>query len=176
MSIQILIAIAAIIGAFYVIVAMRPSELKIVRTAAIPATAEKIFPYINDLNKWEAWSPWAKLDPNAVTTISGSPYGIGAVMSWVGNGKIGEGSMTILESRTNEFIKFRLDFVKPIKATKHAEFTFKQEEDHTIVTWSMYGHNSFINKAIGLILNCEKMVEQHFEKGLWDLKMLVEQK
>ena len=56
-------------------------------------------------------------------------------MSWVGNNKVGEGSMTITESRPSEFIQFKLDFLKPFKATSTAEFTFKAEGSHqTVVT------------------------------------------
>ena len=38
----------------------------------------------------------------------------------------------------------------------------------------MYGKNNFMSKAMGLIMNCEKMVGGQFEKGLAALKSLVE--
>ncbi|MFZ2170905.1 MAG: polyketide cyclase, partial [Methylococcaceae bacterium] len=60
------------------------------------------------------------------------------------------------------------------KATNTAEFTFKSENDQTTVTWTMYGKNNFMGKAMGLIMNCEKMVGGQFEKGLATLKSVVE--
>lgn len=171
---DILIILIAVIIAFIVVVSVQPSEFKVMRTATVAAPAEIIFPHINNLHKWEAWSPWAKLDPSAKNTFNGPDSGTGASLSWVGNNKVGIGSMEITESRNNEYIKFRLDFLKPMKATNIAEFTFKQEGLNTIVTWGMSGRNNFIGKAVGLLLNCEKMVGGQFEKGLADIKIIAE--
>ena len=95
-------------------------------------------------------------------------------MRWAGNKKVGQGSMTIIESRPDEFISFKLEFLKPFAATNTAEFTFTSENDQTTVTWTMYGKNNFKSKAMGLIMNCEKMVGGQFEKGLAALKSVVE--
>ena len=95
-------------------------------------------------------------------------------MRWVGNNKVGQGSMTITESRPDDFIRFKLEFLKPFAATNTAEFTFNYENDQTTVTWTMYGKNNFMGKAIGLVMNCEKMVGGQFEKGLATLKSVVE--
>ena len=93
-----------------------------------------VFENINDLHKWEAWSPWAKMDPNAKNMFSGPPEGKGASMAWAGNNKVGEGRMTIADSRPNEAIRMNLEFLKPFKANNVAEFTFKPEGDQTVVT------------------------------------------
>jgi hypothetical protein len=82
--------------------------------------------------------------------------------------------MTITESRPNELVQFKLDFLKPFKATNTAEFTFKPEGNQTTVTWSMYGKNSFIGKAVGLFINCDKMVGGQFEQGLAQMKSVAE--
>jgi hypothetical protein len=42
------------------------------------------------------------------------------------------------------------------------------------VTWSMSGKNSFMGKLIGLFMNCEKMVSQQYDKGLANIKEIVE--
>jgi hypothetical protein len=62
---KFLIAIAAIIVVFVVVVALQPSEFRIVRSATISAPAPAVFAQVNDFHNWEAWSPWAKLDPAA---------------------------------------------------------------------------------------------------------------
>jgi len=170
--ILILVAIAVII--FIVVAAMQASDFRITRTGTITAPASAVFAQVNDLHKWDAWSPWAKLDPDAKNSFEGSESGVGAIMRWVGNNKVGQGSMTIMESRPDEFISFKLEFLKPFKATNTSEFTFTNENDKTTVTWSMYGKNNFMGKAIGLIMSCEKMVGGQFEKGLAALKSVVE--
>ncbi len=38
-----------------------------------------------DLRMWDAWSPWAKLDPNSRNSFEGPEAGSGAAMSWAGN-------------------------------------------------------------------------------------------
>ena len=62
---KILIALAAIIAVFLIVVALQPSEFHVERTATITAPPATVFDQVNDFHKWDAWSPWAKLDPNA---------------------------------------------------------------------------------------------------------------
>jgi len=170
----ILISIAVIIVVFVVVVSLRPADFKVTRSAAIGAPPEVVFPLVNELRKWEGWSPWAKLDPNAKSTFEGPAAGVGASMAWAGNMQVGEGRMTITESRPNEFVCFRLEFIKPMAGTNTAEFTFKPEGKQTTVTWSMEGKNNFMAKAFGLFVNCDKMVGGQFEKGLESMKSLAE--
>ncbi|NOT13269.1 MAG: SRPBCC family protein [Methylococcaceae bacterium] len=170
--ILILVVIAVIV--FIMVTARQPSDFCITRTGTVSAPASIVFTQVNDLQKWEAWSPWAKLDPNAANSFEGPASGVGAIMRWAGNNKVGVGSMTIIESRPDDLIRFKLEFLKPFKATNTAEFTFKSENAQTTVTWSMSGKNNFIGKAMGLIMNCDKMVGGQFEQGLASLKSIVE--
>ena len=170
----ILIALAVIVVMFVMVVAVQPTEFRITRSATISAPAPAVFAQVNDLHKWEAWSPWAKLDPAARNSYAGPPAGTGAVFSWAGNNKVGAGSMTITESRPSELIRFRLEFLKPFKATNTAEFTFTPEGNQTAVTWSMFGKNNFISRAVGLFMDCDKMVGGQFVQGLAQMKSVVE--
>ena len=174
MFINILIAVAAIVAVFVVIVAMRPAEFRVTRTATITAPAEVVFAQVNDFHKWEAWSPWEKMDPALKRAFEGPSAGTGAIYRWAGNNKVGEGGMTITESRPGELIQVRLEFLKPFKATNTAEFTFKPEGNQTVVTWSMFGKNNLITKAIQLFMNMDTMLGSQFEKGLADLKSVAE--
>jgi hypothetical protein len=174
MLIPILIAIAAIIIVLIIIITMRPADFRITRTAAMPAPPAVVFAQVNDFHKWEAWSPWAKLDPACKYSYAGSAAGTGALFSWSGNKKVGEGDMTIFESRPDDLIRIKLEFLKPFKATSTSEFTFKPEGNQTVVTWSMSGKNNFMAKAMGLVMNCDKMVGGDFERGLANLKSIVE--
>lgn len=173
MLFKILVAVAAVILVFVVVVAMRPSESRIVRTATISSPVSAVFPHVNDLHKWQAWSPWARMDPAAKVTYEGPTEGTGAVFSWAGNNKVGEGKMTLTESRRNELIRFKLDFLKPFAASNIAEFTFKPEGNQTLVTWTMTGKNNFLFKAVGLFMDCDKMVGAQFEDGFANLKTVI---
>ena len=170
----ILLALTFIAVLLIIVIIGQPDEFTVIRTANISTPPVKVFPHVNDLHQWEAWSPWAKLDPNAKNSFSGAEVGAGAAMAWDGNHKVGAGRMTITLSQPAECIRLRLDFQKPLKATNTAEFTFRPEGDHTVVTWSMAGKSCFMSKVFGLLMDCEKMIGDHFEKGLASLKSLTE--
>lgn len=171
---KILIALAVVILVFVIVVASRPSDFSYQRSITISAAPSTVFPHVNDLHQWQVWSPWAKKDPAAKNNFEGPPAGIGAAMSWAGNNDVGEGKMTVVESKPDELVQFRLDFKKPFEGTNIAEFTFKPEGNQTLVTWSMSGKNTFVFKAISLFMDCDKMIGGEFEKGLADLKNIVE--
>lgn len=173
-TLLIIIALAVII--VLVLAAKQPDNFTYTRTSSINAPAAKIFPHVNNLHNWDAWSPWAKLDPNAKNSFEGPEAGVGAKMSWSGNNKVGVGSMTVAESRPSDYIKFNLEFLKPMQANNTAEFSFKPEGDQTVVTWSMSGTNKFMNKIFGVFMNFDKMVGAQFEQGLASLKDVVESK
>ena len=171
---KILIAIALLILAFVVVVALQPSEYRVERSTTIAAQPADVFPNVNDFHKWEAWSPWAKLDPNAKMTFEGPESGAGAVMSWAGNDKVGEGKLTLLESKPDELIKTRVDFVKPFVGTTNSDFAFKPDGGTTQVTWSMSGHHNFIGKAMCLVMNGTKMMSDDMDKGLANMRSVVQ--
>jgi len=171
---KILIALAVIGVVLVIVVATRPSEFRVARTATIAAPAPAVFAHVNDFHKWEAWNPWAKLDPAMKQTYEGAPAGIGAIYTWAGNHEVGEGRMTLTESRPNDLIRIRLEFLKPFKATNVGEFTFRPEGNQTAVTWSMTGQNNFMAKALHLFMNMDRMVGGQFEKGLAQMKSVVE--
>jgi hypothetical protein len=170
----ILLALAFIAIIFIIVIAGRPDEFVVSRSATISAPSEKVFPHVNDLHKWEAWSPWAKMDPNAKNSFEGSPSGVGAVMLWDGNKKVGTGKMTIMESKSSEMIRIKLEFMRPFQATHTAEFNFKPAGNQTIVAWTMFGKSNFFFKIFGLFKNCDDMIGRDFEKGLASLKSTVE--
>jgi Polyketide cyclase / dehydrase and lipid transport len=171
---KILIALAVIIAVFVGVVAMQPSEFRIERTATISTPAAVAFAQINDFHNWAAWSPWEKLDPAMKKSFEGAPAGTGAIYAWAGNDEVGEGRMTLTESRPNELIRIKLEFLKPFASTNTTEFTFKPEGDQTAVTWSMFGEKNFMSKAFGLFVNMDKMLGSDFEKGLAQLKAVAE--
>jgi hypothetical protein len=172
---KILIAIVAIVAAFLIVVAVQPSEFSVERTTAIAAPAGAVFEQVDNLRKWDAWSPWAKLDPAAKVTFEGPDAGQGAAMGWSGSEKIGEGKMTIVESKPGEAIKIKVDILKPYQGSIDSEFGFKPNGDKTDVTWTMSGHQNFVQKAFCLLMNGKKMMGEDLEKGLAQLKAVAEQ-
>ena len=171
---KILIALAVIVVVFLIVVAMQPSEYRVTRSITIAAEPAVVFAQVDELKKWEAWSPWLKMDPAMKLTYSGPAAGVGAVSGWAGNSEVGEGRMTITESRPRELIRFHLEFFKPMAGISASEFSFKPEGNQTVVTWSMTGKNNFIGKGLCLFMNMDKMVGGQFEQGLASMKTVAE--
>jgi len=51
----IAIAVVVLVAALLVYAATRPDTFRVERTATIKATPERIFPYLSDFRKGEAW-------------------------------------------------------------------------------------------------------------------------
>ena len=94
--------------------------------------------------------------------------------AWNGNSDVGEGKMTIAKSHPNGHIGIDIEFIKPFAAKNLSEFTFKPDGDKTNVTWTMTGQKNFIMKAFGMVADMDKMVGADFEKGLSQMKTVVE--
>jgi uncharacterized protein YndB with AHSA1/START domain len=176
MLLKVVIGLIVVVIGLVVFVATRPAEYQVSRTAAINAPPAAVFAQVNDFHNWVAWNPWGKIDPAIKQAYEGAPAGPGAVYTWSGNREVGEGRMTITESRPNELIRIRLEFMKPLAGTSTAEFTFKPEGDRTVVTWSMAGQKNFMAKAIHMVLDMDKMIGGNFEQGLAAMKAVVEGK
>ena len=169
----ILLGLAFIVILLAVVLVGQPNDFVVSRRTKITAPPEQVCPYVNELRKWEAWSPWAKMDPNCQMTYDGPPAGLGASYAWVGK-KVGAGRSTITQSVPDQLVRFKLEFIKPMVATNTAEFTFQSDGSQTLVTWSMMGKNSFGGKVFGLLMNCEKMCATQFDNGLAQMKSAVE--
>jgi hypothetical protein len=170
----ILIVVALIVVGLIAFVAMQPPDFRLSRSATMSAAPADVFAQVNDFQRWDNWSPWAKIDPAMKVTYDGPPSGEGAAYSWDGNNKAGAGKMTITKSQPTKQIVIRLEFLRPFKATNQAEFAFEPKGSDTLVTWTMTGTKNFMMKAVHLMMNMDKMVGPDFEKGLAQMKAVVE--
>ena len=157
------------------IVAMQPDEFRIVRSTTINAPPEAAFGLVDDFHKWDAWSPWAKIDPNVKNTFEGPARGQGSVFKWSGDDKVGEGSMVIIESLPAQRVRLTLTFIRPFPGVNDVDFAFKPGAGQTQVTWAMAGRNNFVGKAFCMFMNMDKMVGGDFEKGLASMKQAAEE-
>lgn len=171
---KILIAIALVVIVFLGYVAAQPSAFSVTRSTTIDAPPATVFAQVNDFHKWEAWSPWAKLDPNAKNSFEGPSEGKGAKFHWAGNSDVGEGGMEITESNPNELIRIKLDFLKPFEATSTTLFKFEPAGSQTKITWTMSGENNFVGRIFCTFMNMDKTVGGDFEKGLASMKATAE--
>ena len=171
----VLAALCALLGAAAVVISRQPDTFSVQRSVTVAAPPSRVFAQVNDLQAWDAWSPWKELDPNARTTISTPSAGKGATFTWAGNDKIGEGSLTILDIRPDELVDVEQVFIRPLAGKARMAFTLAPEGDGTRVTWKMDGTNNFAGKAICMFVNMDTMLGKDFERGLASMKSLAEQ-
>ncbi|CAN5129800.1 hypothetical protein BH20ACI2_BH20ACI2_19050 [soil metagenome] len=67
-----------VVGVLAIVIATRPDDYTISRSASFAGPPERAFEQVNDFRKWKAWSPWAKLDPEMKETYSGPEAGLGS--------------------------------------------------------------------------------------------------
>lgn len=171
---KILIGLVVLLGALVAVVATRPADFKLERTAKIGAPADVVHAQLNDFHNWKAWSPWENRDPAQVTKFEGAESGVGASYFWSGNDDVGEGRMTITDSKPGELVTIKLEFLKPFAQTNTTIFTLKGGADGTDVSWVMTGQNNFMGKAFSMLMDMDKMVGPDFEQGLAKLKEVSE--
>jgi hypothetical protein len=167
--------IVAVIVAL-ILAMMKPSQFRVERSLDIAAPAEKIFPYLDDLKQQRLWSPWDQKDPNMKRTYSGAERGVGAVYAWDGNKEIGAGRQELVTVTPYSRIEGKIDFLRPFEAHNRIEFLLRPSGNATNVTWAIYGPMPFMSKIMSLFFSMDKMIGHEFEKGLIQLKSLVEKR
>lgn len=173
---KILIGLGAIIGIFVIVVVVQPANYVVERSIDIKAPAEVVYTEVSDFKRWDAWSPWAKLDPNIKKTFAGEAGAIDSSYSWEGNSEVGKGKMTVIKAEAPTSISQRLEFIEPMKSMATTTHTIKPAAEGVTVTWSMEGDNGFMAKMFGLFMDIETMIGADYEKGLASLKLVAENK
>jgi hypothetical protein len=168
------IAILVLVVLLVVFIATRPTTFRIERTAEVNAPSDVVFSIVNDLHRWGQWSPYDKRDPKMKKTFDGAATGPGAIYAWNGNKHVGEGRLTIVESKPGELVSMKLEFFRPFACTNQANFALAPSGAGTRVTWSMDGKNSFMGKLMSLLINMDKMVGTDFEHGLANLNTVAQ--
>lgn len=144
------------------------------RIATLEASPERVYQEIIDFHRWTVWSPWEDLDPDLQRTYSGADSGVGAVYSWSGNRKAGQGRMEITEAVEPSGLTIALDFLKPFKSSSTTSFALSAEGETTRVTWTMTGPLTTLLRVIGIFKSMDKMIGPDLEEGLERLKAVAE--
>ena len=165
--------IAAGVLVILLLASTKPATFHVERSVNVAASPDRITPFLNDFRRWDAWSPWAKLDPNMQTTFSGPAAGAGSVYTWEGNRKVGKGRMEILSSTASD-TSLKLDFLSPFESHNTSTFHLAPAANGTTVTWSMDGPNTLFGKLMSVFTSMDHLIGKDFENGLASLKAAAE--
>ncbi len=151
-----------------------PASAQVERSIVIDAPAGKIFPHVNGMQAFHAWSPWSDIDPETRYRFDGPEQGVGSRMSWEsGDNRVGQGSQEITNSIADQRVDTRLEFGD--KGNGNASFLLEPEGQATRVRWQFateFGWDLF-GRYVGLML--DSMIGASYDKGLAELKTRVEQ-
>ena len=161
---------------FFVLSMMGPRDYTVERSISIKRSISDVYNYLKFLRNQDDWGPWARLDPDMQQNFTGTDGTVGFVSHWSGNKKVGEGKQEITQLVENQTVGSHLSFIKPFKAESDVELRLSERDNgETMVTWHMRGeNNSAMSRIFGLFMNMDKAIGKDFEKGLGDMKAILE--
>lgn len=166
---------AAVVGLFLMIAQAQPEDYRVERSIATKVAPAAIFSVLSDFQRFGEWSPWEKLDPNMNRKFGGTPGTVGCTYEWDGNDEVGAGKMTIVEVLPGDKVRIKLEFLRPFPSESEVIWSVQESGDETKISWIMTGKNSnLVSKIFSLIMDMDAMIGKDFEKGLTQLKSVVE--
>ncbi|MBC7382784.1 MAG: SRPBCC family protein [Bacteroidia bacterium] len=175
---NILLTLLGIVLLLLIISFFLPSKSHVERAMVMKAKPEQVYKLVSNYHEWHKWSPWHKKDTAAVMTYNDITEGMGASYTWKSNNKeVGAGEQKIVEAEPNKKVVSEMHFEGMGKS--YASFILTPEEGGVKVTWAMDGDSKDmpvmmrpISKYFSLMM--DKMVGPDFEKGLTNMKEVVE--
>ena len=142
---------------FVLIGVILPSHAHVERNVELANPGTQVFDVLNGFKRYNAWQPWAAVDPHAKYTLEGPPFGVGAKLNWQSMEKqVGNGTLEIVESTPGDTIKATLDNTW---YGSNKTFTYKLEPNQqtraTNLVWTLdvdYGWDLF-GRYAGMYLN-----------------------
>ncbi len=149
-----------------------PREVRIERSAEIAAPPAAVFPQVNSLKSFTAWSPWQAMDPAMTQSFEGPEAGVGARMAWASK-VVGDGTQEIVASEPDRRVENRLTFSGMPPST--AVFALEPAGSGTKVTWTLMSDMGLNPAARWMgVLFLDRWVGADFERGLASLKARAE--
>ncbi|HAK00222.1 MAG TPA: polyketide cyclase [Bacteroidales bacterium] len=172
----ILIVLAILIGVVVLLALFAPKIYRVSRQIVINIPKPVVFEYIRSLKNQNKWSVWSSMDPGVVNTYTGTDGQVGFISAWEGNKDVGQGEQEIMKVTDGSRIDLELRFIKPFKSTAQVYLsTTEVDATQTQVEWGMQGNSPFPMNLFLLFANMEKAIGKDFEKGLGNLKAILEQ-
>src|ERR1035441_9774663 len=168
---KIFIGIVIFLALIVIVSFMLPSKVRIERSMVMNAPPDVVFNQVNNLKNWEQWDAWTRMDSAMSKKYEGPEAGANCKRTWESK-KVGNGSMLIVDSKPDDSISIQLDFGNMGKPS--STFKFEKVENGTKVSWIMnsdLGMNP-MHRIFGLFE--DKMIGPDFEKGLTNMKEIVE--
>lgn len=172
----ILYSLLSILALLLVVALFVKKDYSVSREITILKPRQEVFDYVKFLKNQNNYSTWSKVDPNMKKEFRGTDGTVGFVSAWESPVKeVGKGEQEILKITGNERIDFELRFYEPIESKDRAYMTFQSVSDSTaLVKWGFDGRMKYPTNLAMLFLNIDEMLGNDLEKGLANLKAILE--
>lgn len=141
-----------------------PGTWEVERSLEMPAVPERVFAYVNEVSRWEAWTDW----PAAAAERFGPASGVGAGRSW-NDPEFGDGVFTIVESVAGERVRYRVEVEEGSMITEGV-ILLDAIDGGTRVTWREAGDFGW-NPILGYVARAmERLQGREMEMGLERLR------
>lgn len=169
-TITMLILIPLIVSIF------AKKEYDVIREVKINKPVEEVFNYVVLLKNQDKYSAWGTMDPNQRTEYRGADGTVGFVSAWDSDDPdVGKGEQEITAIVPLTRIDYELRFLKPFKSTSNAFMTTTSLDEHiTRVQWGFTGKMAVPMNLMLLTMDFEGMIGEDLQKGLNNLKEILE--
>lgn len=153
-------------------IAVQPNTFEVSRTRTIKAPSTIIYDNIIDFKNWEAWSSWAKDNPNMKITLANQTKGVGGSYAW--EDKDGIGTIKTIETIPDALISQKMQ-VAGFPASE-INWIFKPNNNGTTsVTWTIsakdlsFGFKAYLVFTGGI----EKQIDPYYARSLEKLESII---
>ena len=175
--IGIIVVLVGIIVLFLIIGFFLKKDYTVGKEIIIDKSKPAVFEYLKFLKNQNKFNVWASMDPDMKTNFTGTDGTEGFISAWDSNNNknVGKGEQEIVKIIDGERIDYEIRFLKPFKSTSYAYITtVAVDSNHTKVHWGFSGNMKYPTNLTLLFMNMEKMIGGDLEKGLENLKTILE--
>jgi len=170
----ILIAIITFVAFLH---AWARKEFDISRTVVINRSKDDVYNLVRQLKKQPHWVPWFKKDYKGVLKFNGEDGKQGALLYWRNNNRLFEGTQKTVKLNQGRIMETRVLILRPAKMIFLEYKGLKElDENKTKMVWGIRGGLNFPFSVIALMQPVDKMYGEDLERGLKNLKQILEYK
>ena len=175
---RILIAIAGIVALLLIVALFVKSEYAVERETTVNKPKQVVFDYLKMIKNQNNYSVWNMKDPNSKMNFTGTDGTVGFISSWESEMReVGKGEQEIKKITEGSRIDMQLRFKKPMEMTDNAYMSTEAiDSTHTKVKWGFNGKTAYPFNIMGLFMDMDKMLGPDLQKGLDNMKAIVEKK
>jgi hypothetical protein len=150
--------------------------MKITKSIEIRENSKLVFDYLSITKNQDNFSVWNMADPDMKKTHQGTDGKVGFKYSWDSTIKnVGAGEQEITGIEDGKSIDYAIRFSRPMKNTGTIKFKITGiDDENTSVDWIFESPSRFPMSLFSPIF--KKMLGKDLEKGLLNLKSILEKK